>query len=84
MADIERPYRSPLGEFGAWLTVVIALVTLYMQFQDPAYRGRMDRRDHLVRGRDHLLRLHGRKTLVYSPEEDFAVKARAQAGLDRA
>jgi ethanolamine permease len=28
--------------------------------------------------------VYGRKTLVYSPEEDFAVKARAAAGLDRA
>jgi len=27
--------------------------------------------------------LIGRKSLVYSPEEDFAVKARARAGLDR-
>ncbi len=28
--------------------------------------------------------LHGHKTLVYSPEEDFAVKAPAAAGLDKA
>lgn len=27
---------------------------------------------------------HGRKAPVYSPEEDFAVKAQAQAGLDKA
>jgi len=28
--------------------------------------------------------VHGRSSLVYSPEEDFAVKQRAKAGLDTA
>ena len=38
MPNIERPYRSPLGIPGAAATVVIALVTLYYQLQDPLYR----------------------------------------------
>jgi hypothetical protein len=34
---IARPYKSPLGNVGAALTVIIALVTIYMQLQDPVY-----------------------------------------------
>ncbi|HEX6092643.1 MAG TPA: amino acid permease [Dongiaceae bacterium] len=84
LPNIERPYRSPLGELGAWLTLIIALVTLYMQFQDPAYRGGVIGVAIWYAIGIVYFALHGRKTLVYSPEEDFAVKARAAAGLDRA
>jgi len=84
LPNIERPYRSPLGEFGAWLTLIIALITLYMQFQDPAYRGGVIGVAIWYAIGIIYFALYGRKTLVYSPEEDFAVKARAQAGLDRA
>jgi ethanolamine permease len=38
LPHIERPYRSPLGTWGAGVTIVIALVTLYYQLQDPVYR----------------------------------------------
>ena len=38
MPNIVRPYRSPVGVPGAVVTVVIALVTLYYQLQDPVYR----------------------------------------------
>ncbi len=31
------PISSPLGNLGAALTVIIALVTIYMQLQDPMY-----------------------------------------------
>lgn len=81
---IERPYRSPLGETGAWLTIIIAAVTLYMQFQDPAYRGGMIGVAIWYAAGIVYFALHGRKTLVYSPEEDFAVKARGRMGLDKA
>jgi len=84
LPHIDRPYRSPLGEFGAWLTIVIALVTLYMQFQDPTYRGGVIGVAIWYAVGIVYFAAHGRKTLVYSPEEDFAVKARAQAGLDKA
>jgi ethanolamine permease len=84
LPNIERPYRSPLGELGAWATLIIALVTLYMQFQDPAYRGGVIGVAIWYAIGIVYFALHGRKTLVYSPEEDFAVKARAAAGLDRA
>ena len=38
LPHIARPYRSPLGVPAPRLTVVIALVTLYFQLQDPVYR----------------------------------------------
>jgi ethanolamine permease len=84
LPSIERPYRSPTGEWGAWVTIVIALVTLYMQFQDPAYRGGMIGVAIWYAAGIVYFAVYGRKTLVYSPEEAFAVKARAAAGLDKA
>ncbi len=84
LPHIERPYRSPLGEVGAWVTIIIAVVILYMQLQDPAYRGGIIGVAIWYAVAIVYFAVHGRKTLVYSPEEDFAVKARAQAGLDKA
>ncbi len=40
MPNIVRPYRSPVGMPGAVVTIVVALVTIYYQLQDPIYRGR--------------------------------------------
>src|SRR5262249_11970794 len=37
LPNIERPYRSPLGTPGAALTIVIAVVTLLYQIQDPNF-----------------------------------------------
>ena len=54
--NIERPFRSPLGIPGAVVTIVIAVVTLFYQMQDPNFfRGR-DLGDRLVRRRHHLFR----------------------------
>ncbi len=82
LPHIDRPYRSPLGETGAWVTIVIAVVTLYMQFQDPAYRGGMIGVALWYAAGIVYFAVYGRSQLVYSPEEDFAVKQRAKAGLD--
>jgi ethanolamine permease len=38
---IARPYKSPLGNVGAALTVIIALATIYMQLHDPVCRRRL-------------------------------------------
>ena len=57
MPNIERPYRSPLGIPGAAATVVIALVTLYYQLQDPVYRARRVRGAGVVRARRSVLRV---------------------------
>ncbi len=36
--NIERPYKSPFGVLGAWLTIIIALVTIAFQLTDPVYQ----------------------------------------------
>ena len=73
MPNIERPYRSPLGIPGAAATVVISLVTLCYQFQDPVYRSGV----YLVLAWYVLgvlyFALVGRHKLVLSPEEEFAI-----------
>lgn len=71
--DIERPYKSPLGSFGAALTVIIALVTIYMQLQDPAYRdGVLWVAAWFAVGILYFA-LVGRHKLILSPEEEFAL-----------
>jgi ethanolamine permease len=71
--DIERPYRSPLGIPGASLTVLIALVTLYYQLQDPLYReGVFAALAWYVLGIIYFAVI-GRHKLVLSPEEEFAI-----------
>ena len=73
MPNIERPYRSPLGIPGAAATVVIALVTLYFQLQDPVYRaGVYAALAWYVAGVLYFA-LFGRHKLVLSPEEEFAM-----------
>ncbi len=71
--DIERPYKSPLGNFGAILTVVIALVTIYMQLQDPVYvKGVLWVAAWFAVGILYFA-LIGRNKLILSPEEEFAM-----------
>jgi ethanolamine permease len=73
MPNIERPYRSPLGIPGAAATVVIALVTLYYQLQDPVYRrGVYAALAWYVLGVLYFA-IIGRHKLVLSPEEEFAI-----------
>jgi len=73
MPHIERPYRSPFGVGGALLTLAIALVTIWFQVTDPAFRDPV----LLVAGYYVLMLVYfaafGRKRLVLSPEEEFAV-----------
>jgi ethanolamine permease len=73
MPNIERPYRSPLGIPGAAATVCIALVTLYFQLQDAAYReGVYAALAWYVAGVVYFA-IVGRHKLVLSPEEEFAL-----------
>ncbi|HEV7717283.1 MAG TPA: amino acid permease [Steroidobacteraceae bacterium] len=73
MPNIVRPYRSPLGVPGAMVTVVIALVTLYFQLQDPVYRaGVYAVAAFYVLGVLYFA-LFGRNHLILSPEEEFAM-----------
>jgi ethanolamine permease len=73
MPNIARPYRSPLGNLGAALTIIIALVTLYFQLQDPVYRnGVIGAAIWYVVGIIYFA-VAGRHKLVLSPEEEFAL-----------
>ena len=82
LPDIERPYRSPVGVPGAWTAFVIALITLFFLFLNPDYRVGVWGCAVWYAAAVLYFALYGRKTLVYSPEEDFAVTQRAAHGLD--
>ena len=71
--NIERPYRSPFGNVGALLTIVIAVVTLIYQVQDPLYqKGVFGVAAWYLIGIVYFAFV-GRHKLVLSPEEEFAV-----------
>ena len=77
LPHIERPYRSPLGLPGAVVALAIAAVTLAaLFFSDPVYQ-------QVAVGAAVWYALGlvyfaawGRRRLVYSPEEEFAIRAR--------
>jgi ethanolamine permease len=81
LPHIERPYRSPLGNAGAWVALIIAVLTLIFLFQNPDYRVGVYGCAIWYACGVLYFGLIGRKKLVYSPEEDFAVTERAKAGL---
>jgi ethanolamine permease len=73
MPHIERPYRSPLGIPGAAVAIVVAVVTIYYQLQDPVYRnGVYGAAIWYVLGMLYFAFV-GRHKLVLSPEEEFAL-----------
>ena len=70
---IERPYVSPLGIPGAAVTILIAVVTLLYQVQDPNFfRGVIWVIVWLAVGIAYFA-LFGRNRLILSPEEEFAM-----------
>ena len=73
MPQIERPYRSPLGHLGAVLTVAIALLTLAMQLQDPVYSNGVYAAAVWYALGLLYFALVGRRRLILSPEEEFAL-----------
>jgi ethanolamine permease len=77
--NIERPYRSPFGTLGASLTAIIAVVTIYFQLTDPLYRTGIIGVAIWYIVAIVYFAVYGRNTLVFSPEEAFAVKQREGA-----
>jgi ethanolamine permease len=71
--DMARPYRSPLGVVGAALTVIIALVTIFMQLQDPVYFEGIKWVAAWFAIGILYFALIGRHRLILSPEEEFAM-----------
>jgi ethanolamine permease len=71
--NMERPYRSPFGVPGAVITLVLSLLTLYFQLQDPVYRvGVYAAAAWYALGLLYFA-LIGRHRLILSPEEEFAL-----------
>ena len=76
---VERPYLSPLGYAGAIVAGLIALATLGFLFLNPDYRwGVYGCAAWFAVGLLYFA-IIGRKRLVYSPEEEFAVKHSGQS-----
>jgi ethanolamine permease len=76
---IERPYKSPLGVWGAWVTIIIAAVTIYYQFLDPVYRNGVYGVAAWFAFWIAYFALFGRTKLILSPEEEFAREQREKA-----
>ena len=78
MPNIVRPYRSPLGNFGASVTIGIALVTLWYQLQDPKYQKAVYAVAIFYVLGILYFALYGRNQLILSPEEEFATSKGAK------
>jgi ethanolamine permease len=73
MPNISRPYRSPVGIFGAAVAGLIALISLVALFLNDAYRpGVYGVAIWFVLALLYFA-LSGRNKLVLSPEEEFAM-----------
>jgi ethanolamine permease len=71
--NIERPYRSPVGEWGAAIAGLIALVSLIALYSNSDYRpGLYGTLIYFVLGIAYFA-ISGRNRLVLSPEEEFAM-----------
>jgi len=75
--NMVRPYRSPFGVPGAVVTIVIALITLSYQVQDPNFfKGVIWVILWFAVGIIYFA-LIGRHKLILSPEEEFALEHKA-------
>jgi ethanolamine permease len=73
LPDIERPYRSRVGQWGAGIAGAIALVSLVSLYSNTAYRpGVYGTLIYFVLGVLYFA-IAGRHRLVLSPEEEFAL-----------
>jgi ethanolamine permease len=71
--DIQRPYRSPVGEWGAAVAGLIALVSLISLYSNEDYRpGVYGTLAYFLLGVVYFA-VSGRNRLVLSPEEEFAM-----------
>jgi len=81
LPNIERPYRSPVGVWGAAIAGAIALVALVSLFLNPDYRpGVVGTLVYFVIGLLYFA-VVGRHKLVLSPEEEFAL-SQGQYGVN--
>jgi ethanolamine permease len=75
LPNINRPYRSPMGVWGAGIAGVIAVVSLISLYSNEDYRpGVYGTLIYFVLGIVYFA-VAGRNRLVLSPEEEFALTA---------
>jgi ethanolamine permease len=74
--NIERPYVSPLGVPGAVIAIVICVVTLWFQIQDPNFYKGVFWVIVWFAVAIVYFALVGRHKLILSPEEEFAMEHR--------
>jgi len=73
LPNIERPYRSPVGVWGAGIAAAIALVSLISLYANTTYRpGVVGTLIYFLLGIVYFA-VVGRHRLVLSPEEEFAL-----------
>jgi ethanolamine permease len=73
LPNINRPYRSPVGVWGAGIAGVIAIIALISLYANEAYRpGVVGTLVYFAVGVLYFA-LYGRHRLVLSPEEEFAL-----------
>jgi len=73
LPNIDRPYRSPVGQWGAGIACVIALVSLVSLYTNPLYVwGVVGTLVYFLLGILYFA-IVGRHRLVLSPEEEFAL-----------
>ena len=77
---LPRPFKSPVGRGGAWITIALSLLTLVCQVQDPTFLdGTVWVLVWLILGTGCFL-LFARHRLVLSPEELAALSPQDQGG----
>jgi len=73
-----RPYRSPVGMAGAVAALAIAGLTLFTLFRNPDYnKGVIGAAVWFLLGIGYHA-VHGRHGLVLAPEEEAAMRLRAE------
>jgi ethanolamine permease len=73
MPDIERPYRSPVGIWGAGIAAILALVALVAMFWSSDYRAGVYGTAVFYVLALIYFAFRGRHQLILSPEEEFAL-----------
>jgi len=71
--NVDRPYRSPVGLWGAFVAGVISLITLILMPFNEDYRGVIMWVAIVYVAGLVLFALFGRHRLVLSPEEEYAI-----------
>ncbi|MEM7099491.1 MAG: amino acid permease [Pseudomonadota bacterium] len=76
--DMERPFRSPFGNAGAMVALVISLLALLMLFANPDFRmGVVGVTLWFLAGLGYFA-FYARKRMILSPEEAFAIERDGQ------